>query len=125
MFCRLLLVLMFFIYAVVYTIGFQKRGLPHAHILIWLKAGRENVCFNEIDKFVSVELLDRIIDHEGYKLVEQHMMHGPCELDKPNNSCMKNGICTKNVLDRFAFLHALMIKDTLFINVEIYCPAML
>ncbi|CAF1773852.1 unnamed protein product [Brassica oleracea var. botrytis] len=30
------------------------------------RAGRENVCFNEIDKFVSVELLDRIIDHEEF-----------------------------------------------------------
>jgi hypothetical protein len=23
--------------AIVYTIEFQKRGLPHAHIIIWLK----------------------------------------------------------------------------------------
>ncbi|RID62520.1 hypothetical protein BRARA_E01587 [Brassica rapa] len=60
-----------------------------------LMAGRENVCSDEVDKFVSAELPDRIIDPEGYKLVEQHMMHGPCGLDKPNNSCMENGICTK------------------------------
>lgn len=63
-----------FNFAVVYTIEFQKRGLPHAYILVWLKAGRENVCSNDIDKFVSAELPDRINDHEGYKLVEQHMI---------------------------------------------------
>lgn len=37
----------------------------------------------------------RINDPEGYKLVDQLMMHDPCGIDKPNNSCIENGICTK------------------------------
>uniref|UniRef100_A0A0D2ZUB6 ATP-dependent DNA helicase n=1 Tax=Brassica oleracea var. oleracea TaxID=109376 RepID=A0A0D2ZUB6_BRAOL len=80
---------------VVYTIEFQKRGLPHAHILIWLKAEFKNPSTEDIDKFVSAELPDINSDPIGYQLVEQHMMHGPCGIDRPTNSCMERGECSK------------------------------
>ncbi|XP_010451099.1 PREDICTED: uncharacterized protein LOC104733194 [Camelina sativa] len=81
--------------AVVYTIEFQKRGLPHAHILLWLGGNMKNPEPAIIDSFISAELPDKEIDKEGFELVEQHMIHGPCGLDRPYSPCMENGICTK------------------------------
>ncbi|XP_010534679.1 PREDICTED: uncharacterized protein LOC104810180 [Tarenaya hassleriana] len=81
--------------AVIYTIEFQKRGLPHAHILIWLDPMYKSPTANDIDHLISAELPDKETDFEGFKLVEQHMMHGPCGLDRPRSPCMEKGICTK------------------------------
>ena len=39
-----------------YSIEWQKRGLPHAHILIWLK---DKIKSDEIDSAISAELPDR------------------------------------------------------------------
>ncbi|XP_019058078.1 PREDICTED: uncharacterized protein LOC104814022 [Tarenaya hassleriana] len=64
--------------AVIYTIEFQKRGLPHAHILLWLEPIYKTPTANDIDQLISAELPDKETDFEGFKLVEQHMMHGPC-----------------------------------------------
>jgi len=41
-----------------YTIEFQKRGLPHAHILIWLGSANKLKTRNDIDKIISAELPD-------------------------------------------------------------------
>lgn len=38
-----------------YSIEWQKRGLPHVHILIWLY---ERIHSNQIDLFISAELPD-------------------------------------------------------------------
>ncbi|XP_019086315.1 PREDICTED: uncharacterized protein LOC104720511 [Camelina sativa] len=70
--------------AVVYTIEFQKRGLPHAHILVWLRDDMRNPTNTDIDKIISAEIPDENNDPEGYQLVEQFMTHGPCGKDNPN-----------------------------------------
>ncbi|XP_010451598.1 PREDICTED: uncharacterized protein LOC104733743 [Camelina sativa] len=81
--------------AVVYTIEFQKRGLPHAHILLWLEGTSKNPEPVVIDKFISAELPDKETDTEGFELVEQQMMHWPCGLERPFSPCMENGACSK------------------------------
>ncbi|XP_013679941.1 uncharacterized protein LOC106384537 [Brassica napus] len=81
--------------AEVYTIEFQKRGLPHAHILLWLEGDFKNPTSADIDNIISAELPDKETDPEAYCLVEQHMMHGPCGKDRPSSPCMDNGVCTK------------------------------
>ena len=68
---------MFPFLTVLYTIEFQKRGLPHAHILLWFKEDPK-VTTEAIDSFISAEIPDPIEDLLGYSLVSQFMMHDPC-----------------------------------------------
>ncbi|CAN7089236.1 unnamed protein product, partial [Brassica rapa subsp. narinosa] len=84
--------------AEVYTIEFQKRGLPHAHILLWLEGDFNNPTTSDIDKIISAELPDKETDQEAYCLVEQHMMHGPCGKDRPSSPCMEDGYMSEDVL---------------------------
>ncbi|CAN7044623.1 unnamed protein product [Brassica rapa subsp. trilocularis] len=82
--------------AVVYTVEFQKRGLPHAHILLWLKGVKKEVTTAMIDEYISAALPDKELDQEGFELVERHMIHGPCGKMRPASPCMDKGECTKN-----------------------------
>ncbi|XP_013745491.2 uncharacterized protein LOC106448109 [Brassica napus] len=82
--------------AVVYTIEFQKRGLPHAHILLWFEGFKGEATAEVIDKYISAELPDKETDKEGFELVERHMIHGPCGNQRPLSPCMEKGECTKN-----------------------------
>ena len=64
--------------AVLYTVEFQKRGLPHAHILIWEDADKNRqVSAALIDSYISAEIPDPIEDPLGYVLVSEFMLHGP------------------------------------------------
>ncbi|GKG26665.1 helicase, partial [Tanacetum coccineum] len=53
--------------AVVYVIEFQKRGLPHAHILIWLEEYYRCKAATDIDDIISAELSSPTADPAGYK----------------------------------------------------------
>ncbi|KAM0834023.1 hypothetical protein ACQ4PT_063881 [Festuca glaucescens] len=77
---------------VLHTVEFQKRGLPHAHILVWQdKEKRGEVTPALIDSFVSAEIPDPVEDPLGYALVAEFMMHGPCGEHNPKCPCMKDG----------------------------------
>ncbi len=69
------------------VIEFQKRGLPHAHILVWLAEKLDTA--EKIDKVVSAELPNKETDPDLYNLVLQHMVHGPCGTMDPKARCMK------------------------------------
>ncbi|XP_075099144.1 uncharacterized protein LOC142176012 [Nicotiana tabacum] len=79
--------------AFMYTIEFQKRGLPHAHFLIILADEHKLLTPESYDKFVCAELPDSKKDRDLYSLVIKHMMHGPCGKLNPTNICMKNNNC--------------------------------
>nr|GEY27185.1 DNA helicase [Tanacetum cinerariifolium] len=77
--------------SVLYTIEFQKRGLPHCHSLLWISASSKVQQDIDVDKYVFAELPDPITDATGYAVVSELMLHGPCGALNMNASCMKDG----------------------------------
>ncbi|XP_075444603.1 uncharacterized protein LOC142488115 [Ascaphus truei] len=82
----------------IYSIEWQKRGLPHAHILIWLKEKLHPI---HIDKVISAELPNQYEDPILFAIVTKNMIHGPCGNININSPCMKEGICTKKFPKQF------------------------
>ncbi|XP_021979413.1 uncharacterized protein LOC110875525 [Helianthus annuus] len=73
---------------VIYTIEFQKRGLPHAHICLFLQDDNKLPSVEHVDNFISAEIPDKNVDPELYTLVSDYMIHGPCGLANLNCPCM-------------------------------------
>ena len=94
------------IVGVIYTIEFQKRGLPHAHILVILAENDKPRTESDIDKIVSAEIPDELIaDSELFATVKRCMLHGPYGTKVTPNQwkslkCCKSpaqpGVCTDN-----------------------------
>lgn len=61
-----------------YTIEFQKRGLPHAHLILILDDQSTPRTAAEIDMIVSAELPCPETEPLLYAAVTQYMLHGPC-----------------------------------------------
>nr|GEX69779.1 hypothetical protein [Tanacetum cinerariifolium] len=72
--------------AVLYTVEFQKRGLPHCHSLLWIHESVRVSRKEYIDMYVSAELPSEDVDPEWYSIVLEFMMHGPCGLACPSAS---------------------------------------
>jgi hypothetical protein len=81
---------------VIYTIEFQKRRLPHAHILIFLKDKDKYPEPSQIDRIISAEIPDKDEDTEAFAAVENFMMHGPCGEANQKSPCMMDHNCTKH-----------------------------
>ncbi|XP_035841577.1 uncharacterized protein LOC118488314 [Helianthus annuus] len=82
--------------AVVYTVEFQKRGLPHAHLLLWLEHCAASRTPAGIDDLISAEIPSKIDDPSGYKAVTDYMLHGPCGNDARGAPCTTDGKCMKH-----------------------------
>ena len=81
---------------VVYVIEFQKRGLPHAHISLWLEDMYKCKQPGEIDDIISAEIPSPTRNPEGFKAVTDFMLHGPCGTQIKNASCTVKGRCAKH-----------------------------
>ena len=82
--------------AYVDTIEFQKRGLPHMHLLIFLAQQDKPRTPEDINRLVSAEIPNPQEHPELYQKVRKHMIHGPCGEMNPNCICMQDGYCKKN-----------------------------
>ena len=78
-----------------YVIEFQKRGLPHCHLLLTLTEDCKIREIEDIDNVVSAEIPD-LSDSVLLELVGKHMVHGPCGLLNPQCICMEDDKCKKN-----------------------------
>ncbi|XP_039610024.1 uncharacterized protein LOC120529870 [Polypterus senegalus] len=87
--------------AIVYVIEFQKRGLPHAHILLILKESCKPKNEELIDKIVSAEIPNIEITPPLHAIVTKHMIHEPFGALNPNSSCMTNDKCSKDFPKEF------------------------
>ncbi|GFR22669.1 helitron_like_N domain-containing protein [Trichonephila clavata] len=76
----------------------QKRGLPHAHILVWLI---DKLRPEEIDSIISAEIPDPSTDQLLFDIVTTNMIHGPCGNPNRSSSCMADGKCTKSFSKHF------------------------
>ncbi|KAK9072558.1 hypothetical protein SSX86_008992 [Deinandra increscens subsp. villosa] len=81
--------------AYVYTVEFQKRGLPHCHFLIWVTDPFKIRNPDELDRYISAEIPDPVSEPELYKIVTDFMIHGPCGKMNTKAVCMSNGNCSK------------------------------
>ena len=78
-----------------HVIEFQKRGLPHAHILIILTAEDKPKTVQDIDSIVCAEIPDPIEQPHLHEVVTRYMAHGPCGHARPKSPCMRDGKCSK------------------------------
>nr|KAJ0203081.1 hypothetical protein LSAT_V11C500297320 [Lactuca sativa] len=86
---------------VVYTIEFQKRGLPHCHICLFMHADSKRPTVEYIDPIISAEIPNTNEDPELYSLVSEFMIHGPCGAENMNCPCMVDKQCSKNFPKQF------------------------
>ena len=84
--------------AYTYVIEFQKRGFPHAHILLWLRKDCKIRNSEEVDRLVCAEIPNPKTCPKLYEIIQKHMIHGPCGSQNKKSPCMDRtlNICTKD-----------------------------
>ena len=87
--------------AYVYTIEFQKRGLPHIHLLIFLKEPYKLLTPEAIDSCIWARWPDPETQPLLFETVKRCMVHGPCGALNPNAPCMVDGKCSKGYPKNF------------------------
>ena len=82
--------------AQIHVIEFQKRGKPHAHILIHFDENDKLRTPEDIDSLISAEIPDPDLYPALHAIVTSCMMHGPCGVLNKNSPCMEKDKCSKN-----------------------------
>lgn len=97
---------LFFKILALHVIEFQKRGLPHAHMVIWLHPDSKPKTIQQVDRMVSAEIPDKQQDPHGYDAVKQFMIHGPCGESHKLSPCMDSDrkTCTRHFPKRYTVL---------------------
>ena len=70
------------------TIEFQKRGLPHVHLLFTLASDSKLTDAENIDRVISAELPDKVSEPELYEIITRNNMHQCKKYIKPSNRVM-------------------------------------
>lgn len=83
-----------------YTTEWQKRELPHAHLLIWLE---NKLRPDQIDDVIRAKISDPVLDPHIHVIVMKHMVHGPCGYLNERSLCMKMEFAVNDTLKNFDF----------------------
>ena len=62
----------------VYAAEFQKGGFPYAHILLTVVMEDKPACPEDVDRLISVKILDQTTNPIAYDIVTRFMILGPC-----------------------------------------------
>nr|CDJ90379.1 uncharacterized protein LOC100903664 [Haemonchus contortus] len=87
--------------AYISVMEWQKRGLPHCHILITLAEQDKPRSVSDIDSIVQAVIPDQRTEPRLYNIVTSCMMHRPCGQDNPHSPCMIDGECSKRFPKQF------------------------
>ena len=82
-------------------IEFQKRGLPHLHLLIVLEEQCQLRTPANIDSYISAQWPDPRTQPLLFNTVKSTMIHGLCGNINPSVPCMQDGHCMKGYLKPF------------------------
>lgn len=77
----------------VHVTEFQKRGLPHEHILLIMNLHNKLTSPDAYDKVICAEIPEKDKYHVLHNLVIKHMLHGPCGVLNKKCPCMVNEEC--------------------------------
>lgn len=80
----------------IYVVEFQKRGLPHCHLLITLAPHCKIDTIDKIDNYISAEIPDPGSNPDLHEIVMKNMVHGPC-----GDWCLVEGKCSKRFPKNF------------------------
>jgi len=80
----------------IHTIEFQKRGLSHIHLLIFLHPQDHIWDSHHINSMILAQLPDPQLQPLLFAKVTKYMLHGPCGVDNPQAKYMVNGKCSKH-----------------------------
>ena len=64
-----------------YVVEFQKRGLPHAHILLILDE-HNKITDDNVDNFISAEFPDMLKNPRLFENYKKFQVHTPCDTDE-------------------------------------------
>ena len=81
--------------AMFHVVEFQKRGLPHAHILLIMSPDHRPTSPSDYDAYISAEIPDPDTHPAAYETIKNTMIHGPCGRANRDSPCMENGKCSK------------------------------
>ncbi|XP_024893230.1 uncharacterized protein LOC112468336 [Temnothorax curvispinosus] len=89
------------VWCFMYSVEWQKRGLPYIHILLWLE---QRIFSDMIDKIICAEIPDPLKDSLLHNIVKANMIHGPCGGLNHNSLCMKEGRCSKSSVKSIKYI---------------------
>jgi hypothetical protein len=74
-----------------YVVEFQKRGLPHAHILLILSRDDQIITPEQVDQLICAEIPDPTINPDLYAVISTTMLHKKCGKGIDEQTvCMQN-----------------------------------
>ncbi|KAK6010959.1 hypothetical protein OSTOST_23967, partial [Ostertagia ostertagi] len=87
--------------AYISVMEWQKRGLPHCHILLTMAGEDKLRTAAEVDSVVQAVIPDPLTESRLHRIVTTCMMHRPCGIERPNAPCMVDGKCSKKFPKQF------------------------
>ncbi|KAI5390621.1 hypothetical protein KIW84_075788 [Lathyrus oleraceus] len=99
-----------------YVTEFQKRGLPHVHMLLVLESNDKLCDPKDYDSMVRAEIPKLECEPQLHEAIVRHMIHGPCGIINRKSPCKDRSVDNRWVVPYNPWL---LLKYDCHINVEI------